>query len=370
MKKVLHILNMLLPSGAETMLKNSAYLWEGYEKHILATLPDEGEYAETLEEAGYQIHHIYSQNKKDHFNRIRQFVLREQFEVVHIHCEGRGFEYACIMKMAGIKSIVRTVHNVFVYTGVQKYKRLFQRWIERRIGVKYVAIGRSVYNNEMYWLKNKCYCIINNWCDEAVYQLIPEDSRKRAREKLNVRDNTFCVVSVGNCNDVKNHEFIIEALARLKKDFSEKIEGFSMVYFHVGSGVNEEEEKKFAQKLGVMDCIRFLGRQEPLMYLAASNAYLMPSKFEGLSISGLEAISVGIPTLFTDVAGLIDFKEICIENVRFCNLEIDSFYEEFKNLYIDFLSGNLNFSQDQIKQVRKFYSMDKSVKKYLAVYQV
>jgi len=57
---VCHILNELLPSGAETMLVNSASEWTNCELHVVGTQKELGSYCVQFEKAGYTVHHIYN----------------------------------------------------------------------------------------------------------------------------------------------------------------------------------------------------------------------------------------------------------------------------------------------------------------------
>ena len=47
---------------------------------------------------------------------------------------------------------------------------------------------------------------------------------------------------------------------------------------------------------------------EALVALSAADVYAMPSLYEGFSISALEAFSVGLPVILSNVPGLIDFQ--------------------------------------------------------------
>ncbi len=58
--KVLHILNSLRPSGGEVMLKLAAPFWQsqGLALSILSTGTQPGPFADSLNNAGYEIYHI------------------------------------------------------------------------------------------------------------------------------------------------------------------------------------------------------------------------------------------------------------------------------------------------------------------------
>lgn len=368
MKKVLHILNSLLPSGAETMLVTSADLWVGYEKHVLATQKELGSYAEKFEKAGYIVHHIFG--KKKH-KRIRQLIKNENFDVVHIHTEASSSWYALDARLVGTRKIVRTVHNVFksqIRNEILRYVSRLRKTIRRHfetdfLGVKYIAIGDSVYRNELELYRNPC-AIIRNWCDENIYVKRNLPIRKMARNRLGIGKDVFCVLTVGNCNKIKNHSLLIRAIHSALAQRPD----FQIIYLHVGSGDEEQNEKTLVKQLGLTDKVKFVGRQNPLEYYNAADLYVMPSLFEGLSISALEAARCNVPILLTDVDGLKDFQIIDDPNLIYSSLKTEDMANRLVESYDRWQKDHAQMTCDISNIIGRYFNMDKSVKEYLAVY--
>ena len=62
-----------------------------------------------------------------------------------------------------------------------------------------------------------------------------------------------------------------------------------------------------AVDLGIEDAVQFFGSQaDPLSFLWAADAFLMPSHNEGLGLSAIEAVAAGLPLICSDVQGLRD----------------------------------------------------------------
>lgn len=345
MVKVLHVMNTLLPSGAETMLKTAAPYWKkNLEMHILATQKELGSYSSELMSAGYQIHHIYDPSFIRQLKRVSDFIKSEKFDIVHIHRESKSLEYEFIAYKAGVKNIVRTVHNVFLFDGLLRIRRRITRWLGYKLEVEYVAISESVLQNEKMRYGIDC-CLINNWYDENRFYFVSPEMKRRAREIIGVESKQFCIVSVGNCSRVKNHMEILKALT------SKMLKENNILYFHVGKGDCENDEKLFVSKNNLNSMVRFVGFQDPLLYLQASDLFLMPSIYEGVGISALEAIATGMHCLLTDVYGLKDFKKQEFEFVYYCNTDAESIAESIKKL-ITYDNGN---SMTQSEKVRKHY---------------
>lgn len=132
--KVLHIMNSLMPSGAETMLVSSVSCWTDCELHILATQKEIGIYANTMKQAGLFIHHIWDPSFRTKHRKIISFIKKEHFDVVHIHPQSQSFFYALDAKLAGVHSIIRTVHSMFLFTGLLCFRETIFRMLMRFMG--------------------------------------------------------------------------------------------------------------------------------------------------------------------------------------------------------------------------------------------
>ena len=83
----------------------------------------------------------------------------------------------------------------------------------------------------------------------------------------------------------------------------------------VGQGELEENMKEKVAKLGLDDCVEFLGaRNDVPTLLKDFDVFLLPSLFEGLPLVGIEAQAAGLPmitsntvTLEADVTGNVTF---------------------------------------------------------------
>lgn len=355
--KVLHILNSLLPSGAETMLKIAGEYWDSeFEHHILATAEELGAFATELKNAGYFIHHIYNHNRLKKLHRVKAFIEQERFNIVHVHTESCALGYEMVAKLAGAQSVVRTVHNVFAFDGLLRIRRVITRQIGCLIGVKHIAIGESVLENEKCRFFVNCV-LIHNWYDENKFTYVDSVTKQSARKLLGIAENAICFVSVGNCSKVKNHLAVLKALTLVKEK--------DVVYLHVGKGKDESVESAYVTKNHLDSFVRFEGFKDPLIYLQAADCYIMPSAYEGVSISALEAMATGISCLFTDVPGLRDFKKYNFDQVDYCGFDDENIALAIKRFTENTRKEN---SAEQSKKVKQNYGIIQGVTGYQEVY--
>lgn len=364
-KIVCHVMNSIMPSGAETMLQNSADLWEGYEKYMIATAKDIGPYAQQCADAGYHILHVSENNFIQHHKKIRRIFRKLSPDVVHIHRESQECYYALDAKVTGVHTIVRTVHSIFNFHGILRIRRVITRGLGRLIGEKYVAIGKSVYDNEIKTFFNRPVRLIDNWCDEEKFQFVPTDEQMEARENIGISKDTFVILSVGNCNAIKNHILLIESIHRLKNTYRDA----KILYLHVGHGDEEENEKKYVSEHGLDSIIRFVGYADPVPYYKIADLNVMTSLYEGVGVSAIEAMLTGIPCLLTEVNGLKDFKVLQSDDIYYSSLDVNELTKQIETIYEKFEAGKLHHSKELSNAVKKKYSRSNSVRQYLEIYE-
>ena len=309
--KVLHILNELKFSGAEIMYVDAAPFFQekGCELSVMATANEVGEYAPYFEQAGYQVYHYPMPSLKKYANRIKfysqiiKFLKKEKFNVVHIHSSASMWGFAFCAWLTNTKSVY-TFHNVFPTHFYTYPYHVLLRWSAKYIfRCKFQTISDSVYNNEAILYHNTTTKIYN-WYGNKRYYPATLEEKNNIRKNLGIEPNALVVISVGGCSTVKRHSDIIQALPLVL----EKIP--NTIYLHLGKGVTEEDEKKLAITLGVEEKVWFCNNQQFVRdYLIASDIYLMPSRFEGIPITTIEAMACAIPAILYDVPGLRDFNK-------------------------------------------------------------
>jgi glycosyltransferase involved in cell wall biosynthesis len=300
--KVLQILNKLMPSGAEVMLRSAKPHFDlaNIQCDILSTGEDEeGPYADELRAAGYRVLYSPMRKRVGFFLGIRHLVKENGYDVVHVHTEQATIWY--LLSAAGLAGLARTVHNVFAFRGQLRLRRIFSRWLARVIGVHQLSVGPSVQENELATFGNQT-TLCMNWYDDQKVRVPSASEREEARRGLGLEPEQICFVTIANCAPWKNHDGLIRALDQIKDDPR-------WVYLHVGAEETGYPEQMLADALGLKDRIRFLGKAQdirPTLY--ACDLYVMCSHVEGQSIAAIEALASGRPILFADGPGLRDFN--------------------------------------------------------------
>jgi len=115
------------------------------------------------------------------------------------------------------------------------------------------------------------------------------------RTELDVEPGERLVLAVGRLVEQKNHALAIRAITEVP----------DAILAIAGDGALRDNLERLAQETGVADRVRFLGlRPDARALMGAADVVVMPSRWEGLPLSALEALASGTPLVATDVRGL------------------------------------------------------------------
>ena len=355
--KVIHILHELKFSGAEIMYVNAAsvFLEKGCDLTVIATSEKLGEFAPYFVQAGYKVIHKPTPPARNYISRFKyykkfvRFLKDESYNIVHIHSHQLMWGMALCAWLAGVKS-VKTFHAIFPTSWYSYFYHIYLRWSVKNIfNCKFQSISDSVYNHELKLYRNKTVKIKNWYADNRYYPANIEE-KNEIRKELNIPNNTLVFISIGGCDYNKRHHHIVESLKFAHKEIP------NILYLHLGIGETEEEEKNLSKDIGISNYIRFYGNQENVRkFLIASDIYVMTSRFEGISITSIEAMACNIPTILYDVPGLRDFNKNGMNSILIQENPI-TLAEEIINLYLNPEKSEKMIENARI-MVNKYYNM-------------
>jgi glycosyltransferase involved in cell wall biosynthesis len=246
-------------------------------------------------------------------SRIREIVQRERYDLVHVHTPVAAFvtRYALRkLRRAGDVKVVYTAHGFHFHEGGSWLKNSLYRRVERSAGA---------------WTD---YLVVINRDDEKAArdlglvpperlrympgigvdtQLnapanVPADAVAKVRHELGLASEQPLLLMIAEFNPGKRHRDALQALAELRRS--------DVVLACAGTGPLEAETKLLAEKLGVMQQMRFLGyRRDIPALIRSARAVLLPSEREGLPRSLMEALALEVPCLGTQIRGITDLLQ-------------------------------------------------------------
>lgn len=124
-------------------------------------------------------------------------------------------------------------------------------------------------------------------------------------EEFPESSNKLKLVAVGRLTYQKAFEVLVKAVAELINGGNKDI--FAMI---AGSGEEKPKLEKLIRDLRIGAHIKLLGvRHDIIGLMKASDLFVMPSRFEGLSIAMIEAMACGLPIIASNAPGLSSYIE-------------------------------------------------------------
>ena len=164
--------------------------------------------------------------------------------------------------------------------------------------------------------------VINNGINIEKMQF-DEKKRNLIRHKLQLDDKKYVIGTVGRISPEKNQSFLLDVMYELVK----KDNRFRFVL--VGDGPIKKELKQKITKLNLQNYVILAGLQTNTQaWYSSFDCFVLPSKFEGQSVSGLEAQANGLPVLVSTGAHPDDLK---INSDNFVSLDLSEGTQAWTN---------------------------------------
>lgn len=244
------------------------------------------------------------------------FNTHRYYKIVHSHFNQIDSLVFPIAKKYGVKYCISHSHN----TKYSDYKlRAMRNWVMciplkkdsdvwAACGVK---AGEFLYGKD--FMKSSTHLVIHNAVDIDKYRYNVE-VRTQKRKELDLSDE-FVIGNVGSFKPQKNQQFLINVFNELLNEVPQKAHYRLML---VGEGALRTELEKKVNELGIKSYVLFTGSRDDVdELLQAMDVYALPSLYEGLPVTGIEAQAAGLPCIFSDTIT----KEVKICNTKYLSLD-------------------------------------------------
>ncbi len=172
------------------------------------------------------------------------------------------------------------------------------------------------------------------------------------------KEEKFTYLSIGILREQKNQKFLIKNAKELQK------RGVDFQIWIVGNGPLEDELKTLIKDEGVEDLVKMLGLRDDIpRLLNQAHALVMPSFFEGLPITILEAGAAKLPIIATDV-GVI--KSVTGDDAYICDL--DTFIDKMETVYKNY-NDALKKADNLYQRIVAKYSIESMAREHEKIYE-
>ncbi|MBE7175664.1 MAG: N-acetyl-alpha-D-glucosaminyl L-malate synthase BshA [Mucilaginibacter polytrichastri] len=233
-------------------------------------------------------------------SRLVDVVRFEKLDILHVHYAiphaSAAFMAKQILATFGIHiPVVTTLHGTDI-TLVGKdvtYKPVVTFSINQSDGVTAVSedLKKATYEN---FEIEKDIRVIPNFIDMERFNLKPRDHFRRAIAPQDER----ILIHTSNFRRVKRTQDVIRVFAKITEQLPAKL-------LMVGDGPERSNAEQLCRDLGVVNNVRFLGKQDAIEeILSVSDLFMMPSESESFGLAALEAMACGVPVISTNAGGL------------------------------------------------------------------
>jgi len=294
------------------------------------------------------------------FNKIYRSVKRERPDIINTHL--RVLIYSVFAILFTNIRFFHTVHNMAdKETG--KSNRSIYKILFRYFSVVPIGISHRVLNSIKNVYGDQFDVMVDNGVEIPKITAKYEDVRKEI-ESYKKDEDTKVFLNIGRIGEQKNQRMLVEVFNGLIE------EDHNVILMIIGEDVSEDNSLKQDLIDLSKDEIHFLGLKDNIAdYLQCSDAFCLSSLYEGLPITLLEALALGITPICTPAGGIVD---VLTPEIGFVSKGFD--HEEYLSEVLKFMDlspeAQTRMSNSAKNTFNNKYSIESTAKEYLSLYKI
>jgi glycosyltransferase involved in cell wall biosynthesis len=292
--------------GTQIAVQAMAHLDRGrFEVTLVA--PDSSRLAAACADAGARFHPLplmHSRIGRDVRRQLRAFFAEGQPDVVHAHgTRAAWFATRALPASRRAPPFIYSEH-LFACDAREGLAQLPWRMIERSLCRRATCVTTSCKRNARRalayrWVRPEHLRLEHYGIDVAAVRA--QAAQATTRDALGLPPGACVVGTVGRLIPQKGVGYLLSAVPEILRA---RPDTHLIV---VGDGELRGALEAHCRALAVADRVHFLGASErPWRLLASCDVIALPSLFEGLPLTALEALAVGRPVVATDVGGVAE----------------------------------------------------------------
>lgn len=304
--RVLHVVGGMNRGGAETMIMN---LYRKIDRNkiqfdFLYMKPGEHHYDQEIRALGGRILRINPPRKVGAIRHIWEIVstIRKNgpFVAVHTHTLFHSGIVLLAAFLAGVNKRICHSHstsNVGAHKFLRKVYFFIMKLMIKIFATDMIACGRDagIYLFGKRALESGKVVIFPNAIDLKKYEILTDDDALRLRKLLDLPEEAIIIGHVGRFAEPKNHKFFVPLIEYVKTN------SLNVCLVLVGDGKLRSSIQKLVEEKGLNEYIKFLGVREDIPELMNMfDVFVMPSLYEGLPVTLVEAQAAGTPCVVSD----------------------------------------------------------------------
>jgi len=363
--RILHIQLLPLLSGVQNMMLNLLDGLDPEKYEIFVASKPGGDLVKEIMKRDYnyiplyKIEHAISPKDVLAFLELLQICRNQKFDIVHTHSSKTGFLGRIAARMAGVPKIIHTAHGFSFHPYQPIAQRMFYQALES-ISARFCDTMVFVNDADRMWAeKNPMF---RNTSLLTIYNGVPIPDINHRQERFEFLRDRFVIGSSSRFSAQKNIVQTIEA-AILSCRRNPKL-----AFVFIGDGELYNLCAKMVKSANLTDSIFLPGWQKDTQaWLEQFDCFLLYSLWEGLPLSILEAMSVGLPIIGSDIKGndelISDLNGILVppRKPEYLAEVLQGLPERQKELK--------TWGENSRKSVIQRFNMDDFIERYIELYE-
>lgn len=295
MIRILHIVSYMQRGGLETLIMN-CYRHIDREKmqfDFIVHRDFRSDYDDEIEALGGIIYRLPRLNPFDpRYKRalLKFFRTHPEYKIVHCHLDCMSALPLGAAKQCGVPVRIAHAHSS---NQEKNWKYPLKRFYMRKIPEVSTHLFACSKTAGEWMFPGKDVTVINNGIETSKFAFSSE-VRTEVRAELDLADK-LVLGHVGRFMPEKNQTFLIDIFAEVHHQNPKS------KLLLIGIGPMEDQIKSKVQSLNLADSVQFLGvRTDVHRILQAVDIFVLPSLYEGLGISAVEAQTAGARCVLSD----------------------------------------------------------------------
>ncbi len=268
---------------------------------IMVTRP--GSIVSYYKEQGFEVIPVELRHNPGSILKLLSIIKKYKIHIVHTHnmlADRRG----CVAGWLGrVPIVVTTMHTLMNTDRFGEKKRGTSIWqynfLLKHVPKKIIALSEEVkrHTQKELNLGEDRISLVHNASDLSKFNLNIDKQKKK--KEFGIDENCCVVGTVGRLVELKGYPYFVKAASMVLRAFHENLK-----FLIVGDGYMSDELKDLANNLGIADKIIFAGQRRDIPeILHILDIFVLPSYYEGLPRSVIEAQACGVAVVATNVGG-------------------------------------------------------------------
>ncbi len=320
--KVIQVMPEFELAGAEIMCENLIYelIKLGHDVVAVSMYDYRSAITERLENAGVDVRYLSKKSGLDlsMIPKLRKLFKQTGAEVVHTHryCAQYAIPAAIL---SGVKIRVHTLHSIAEKEN-RKGARKLNKFFFKRCHLVPVALSELVKDSvtKEYGISDEGVPVVYNGINLT---------KCKVKEDYSTTDN-FKILHIGRFAEPKNHIGLIKAFHTFHDAHPDS------ELWLIGDGDTREEIEKYANNHALLSSVKFFGLQSNVYdFLHNADIFTLPSNYEGIPMTLIEAMGTGLPIVATAVGGVPDMLDE--SSAILTDVDVDQIARGFEAYYND-----------------------------------